>query len=739
VTSADFPSTRAAALAYRARGFFPVPIPPREKGPRIAGWQELRLSEAEIPALFPQGWNGGILTGTPSANLIDLDLDCAQAVSLARAWAPFTGMVHGRPSRPASHRWYRATGAVGYHKFADPEPPGTTLLELRGDLHQTLAPPSIHPEGEQVAWETFEDPGTVEPRALLHAAQKIAAGALLCDRWSKTSHAGDPVGHNAGLALAGFFLRRWSLDETTEFLGTVADAAGANRRKVEADILDTARRIEAGRPATGGKHLGEFFSRKVVSAVCSWLGLADGSPPSRIATGDGAAPAESLENLTDLSNARLFVAQHKSDVRYDFDAKSWKIYDGRRWVRDPSGHVERLAKQTVESLFEIAAVEPEDRRTKIRSHALRSQDGRKIESLLKLARSEAEVAMTRAAFDTDPWLLNCQNGTIDLRIGKLRPHSRIDMLTKLAPVTFDPAATSPLWDSFLRRIMTPELAAFLQRAAGYSMTGDAREQKWFEAYGGGANGKSTFLRTLQAMMGDYAASTSMDTLVAKRGGGASNDIARLAGARFVTAVEAEEGQRLAEERIKQMTGGDLIAARFLYQEHFEFRPTFKLWIATNHRLNIRGTDHATWRRVTEIPFTVSIPENEQDRELVERLQAELSGILSWAVAGCLLWLAHGLQEPPAVREATADYRRQEDLIGAFLEDSCYLDPAVRTPSRDLYAAYQAWCVRTGEKNPLSQMKLAPKLRERGLTPDRDSTTGRKVWLGIGLEPLSEGT
>jgi putative DNA primase/helicase len=310
------------------------------------------------------------------------------------------------------------------------------------------------------------------------------------------------------------------------------------------------------------------------------------------------------------------------------------------------------------------------------------------------------------------------------------------MLSKLAPVSFDPDADSPLWSAFLHKIMAgnPELIGFVQRAVGYSLTGDTSEQKFFVCWGGGANGKSTLLRTVQAMLGAYAVCTSIETLVVKRGSSATNDVARLAGARLVSAVEAEDGQRLAEERVKHMTGGDAIAARFLYHEHFEFRPTFKLWLATNHRPQVRGTDEAIWRRINLVPFTVSIPESEQDRKLPEKLEAELPGILAWSVAGCLRWQADGLATPGEVRAATDEYRRAEDTIGSFLEDCCDLFPDAITPARELYAAYVAWCERTGEKSPLSQKKLGPRLRERGLRPIRNSATYRHEWQGVALVP-----
>jgi len=330
-------------------------------------------------------------------------------------------------------------------------------------------------------------------------------------------------------------------------------------------------------------------------------------------------------------------------------------------------------------------------------------------------------------------LLNVQNGTLDLNTGKLRPHSRAALLTKLSPISYDAAATCPTWEAFLLRVMggRVHLVDFLRRAVGYTLTGRTDEQCLFLLYGTGANGKSTFLDTLGALLAEYSTQSDFETFEAKdkSGGGASSDLARLAGARLVMAVEAESGRRLAESRIKQITGGDMIAARFLFSEFFEFKPQFKLFLAANHKPEVRNNDEGIWRRIKLIPFEEYIKPAERDPRLMEKLRAELPGILAWAVRGCLEWQADGLATPAEVEAATASYREDMDRLGAFFEDCCLFGRQYRATARDLYGAYEGWCESNGER-PMPQRSFGLRLAERSLRQAKSA--GLRVWEGIGL-------
>jgi len=437
-----------------------------------------------------------------------------------------------------------------------------------------------------------------------------------------------------------------------------------------------------------------------------------------------------LPRLTDVGNAELFVKEHGHEVRFCYPWGRWFVWDGRRWAPDTQGRVELLAKQTIRRLYMAALDYEPEIREKIAKHALQSEKAPRIRALLEMARSEPGIPVLPEQLDRDPWLLNVLNGTLNLRTGELRKHRKQDLITKLAPVEFDPEATAPLWEAFLERVIPdPEVREFLQRAVGYSLTGDTSEQCLLLLYGTGQNGKSTFLETVRSLLGDYAQHTDFETFLAQRHKEIRNDIARLAGARFVTALEVEAGKKLAESLIKLLTGGDTVTARFLYSEFFEFKPTFKLFLACNHKPVIRGTDLAIWRRIRLVPFTVTIPEEEQDPHLADKLKQELPGILNWALEGCLAWQRDGLRPPTQVLEATKSYREEMDILGEFLAVCCKESVGARISSTLLYQEYLSWCERENE-HPISRKTFMMRLRERGFDVVRSH--GRRFFVGLTL-------
>lgn len=442
---------------------------------------------------------------------------------------------------------------------------------------------------------------------------------------------------------------------------------------------------------------------------------------------------EAREHLTDLGNARRLVKRHGENLRYCHLWGKWLVWNGRRWEKDETGAVLRLAKETVRSIYNEASQEVEDAvRRKIADHARKSESALRIRAMVALAESEPGIPVLPGELDRDPWLLNCANGTIDLRTGELRPHRREDLITKIVPVEYDPEAPCPTWLAFLERIMDgkKKLIAFLQRAAGYSLTASTQEQCFFLLYGTGANGKSVFLTTILAVMGDYGIQAAPDLLLAKSGESHPTEIADLFGARLVVATETEAGRRLAENLVKQLTGGDRLKARFMRQDFFEFEATHKIWLATNNKPIVKGTDYAIWRRIKLIPFTVTIPPEERDKSLPAKLRRELPGILAWAVEGCLEWQKRGLDEPAEVTAATAAYRDEQDILGSFITDCCIVNPLAKVAAKNLYKAYVNWCEENGE-HPLAQRNFGMRLTERGFTSQR-GTAGRHFWQGIGL-------
>ncbi len=300
------------------------------------------------------------------------------------------------------------------------------------------------------------------------------------------------------------------------------------------------------------------------------------------------------ERLTDLGNARRLVRLVGQDLRYVHAWSEWLIWSGSHWIRDQTGAVERYGKKVVEEIhLEAAAESNQDRRKALGKHAIASDSARSIRNMIALAQSEWTVAVPAEAVDRDPWLLNCRNGTLELRTGQLREHRREDLITKCVPAAYDPAAPCPRWEAFLGRIFAGRSALifFVQRALGYALTGDTREQALFLCCGVGANGKSTLLQTIRTLLSDYSGDLASSTLLARKGDVAisMNDLATLQGVRFVMTAESDMGRSLAEALVKQITGGDSIKVKRLYADVFAMTPAFKVWIATNHKPVIRGT------------------------------------------------------------------------------------------------------------------------------------------------------
>jgi len=436
--------------------------------------------------------------------------------------------------------------------------------------------------------------------------------------------------------------------------------------------------------------------------------------------------------LSELGNAERLVARHGHDIRYCHEWSKWLVWTGTHWQIDLTGEVERRAKETIRHMYKEAAnIEDEEQRAAVAKFAARSETNRAISAMVELAKSEPGIPVLSDQLDRDIWLLNCKNGTLDLRTGELRPHNRKDYITRIIPTEYNPYADFEEWAKFLHRIMNDnaELISFLQRAVGYSLTGSTREQCLFMLYGCGANGKTTFLEAISDVLAGYAQRTPTDTLLAKDTSGISNDIARLKGARFVVASEVEEGKRMAESLVKQMTGGEKMTARFMRAEYFEFTPHFKLWVGTNHKPVIRGTDQAIWRRIKLIPFNVTIPPEERDKNLLNKLRREMPGILNWAVMGCMDWQKNGLGEPEEVIKATNDYRSEMDVLTRFVSDCCTTATQRGTKSSELYKKYAEWSKDNGEF-ALSQTKFSTRMQEKGFSKIR--TSRGMVWEGIAI-------
>jgi len=437
-------------------------------------------------------------------------------------------------------------------------------------------------------------------------------------------------------------------------------------------------------------------------------------------------------NHTDQGNAERLVNRHGDDLLYVEAWGRWLVWDGARYRPDDTGEAVRRAKETVKAAYHEA--DPGDGRPvdgELSKHAIRSQAASRIRDMIFLAKSENGIAARTSDFDREDWLLNCENGTVDLRTGNLREHDRGDRITKMAGTSHDPEAEAPTWTAFVERVLPSEtMRRFVQKLCGYALTGDVSEQVLPFLHGTGANGKSTLVNTVLAAMGAYGQQAAPDLLLAKKGTHPT-ELADLFGARLVASVEVEDGRRMAEGLVKQLTGGERVKARYMRQDFFEFDPTHKVFLVANHKPEIRGTDHAIWRRIKMIPFDVTIPDAEKDERLPEKLRDELPGVLAWMVEGCLLWQQEGLGEPEEVKAATEGYRAEMDVLASFIEDRCVEHERAAALATPLYREYQNWCEENGEQ-PVKQTKFGLSLRERGFQKALQSGSRLKMWRGIGL-------
>jgi len=441
-----------------------------------------------------------------------------------------------------------------------------------------------------------------------------------------------------------------------------------------------------------------------------------------------------LVQLTDATTAYRLVTKFGDDIRYIAPWKKWIVWNNAYWETDIGGAlIHTRGLEIVRNIYgEIAKTADYRERIEIEKYAIKSESTRQRENFVRAARYIPELNGTVDDLDRDPWLLNAENGTVDLRTGELLPHRQEDKITKIANVRFDRNADCPKWKQFIREIMgyKGDLIAFLQTAAGWAISGDISEQSMFILYGTGANGKSTFLNVIMRILGDYAITTYAETFMKRSNDALTNDIARLRGTRFVITTESEQGRRLSEHLIKQATGNDQMTARFLYGEHFNFTPTFKIFMASNHKPVIKGTDHGIWRRIKLIPFTTTITEENMDRHLEQKLLEEKSGILNWLIEGLLRWKKEGLNTPSIVLNATDEYRGEMDVIGNFIRERCVQKEGAMIRARELFRVYQEWCEENNEM-ATSERLFGLRMKELGIAQKR--TAEARYWQDLAVQ------
>lgn len=447
------------------------------------------------------------------------------------------------------------------------------------------------------------------------------------------------------------------------------------------------------------------------------------------------------QGRTDTANSRRLIKAYGLRIIYCHEWKKWLSWEATHWQIDKTGTMDRFGKEIADSVWVEVGEDPSVEEAVAFGVKASSSGG--IAAMLRLAQSA--VPILPSDLDSNPWLFNCANGTIDLRTGDLRPHQKSDFFTKICPTAFNPEATSYEFDRFMESIFDNQtIIDFVQRLAGYCLTGSVAEQILSVFWGKGSNGKSTYLNALQYVLGsDYAAAAPPSLLIEKKQETHPTELADLFGKRLVIASETNHGARLAESTVKQLTGGDVISARRMREDFWTFKPTHKLILCTNHKPAVKGTDHAIWRRLVLVPFNRIFwnpdkgesgpPELKQDKSLPRKLEAEAEGILAWMVRGCLEWQSGGLQIPDDVRAATDEYRSQSDVVGNFVAQCCTVsnNPNCREKFSKLYERFEKWCNDNGDKLP-SKKFTGEYLRENGFEAKQSGV----VWyIGIMLKPF----
>ena len=467
-------------------------------------------------------------------------------------------------------------------------------------------------------------------------------------------------------------------------------------------------------------------------------------PEAKLAKAGSAVANGTDWQLTDAGNAYRLYDQHGHAIRYVPEMKKWFRYDGRQWCSDDLGQMMRLAMKTAGTIInEAAAIAPIDsaRSKKMYNHGVASLNEDRLRKLLVCA--QPLCAVRPQELDADNWKFNCANWTLDLRTGHPLPHNPTDLITRMSPVVYNPAATCPTFDQFMLTIMngSSDMISYIQKVLGSCLTGDITGQFLFVFYGSGANGKSTLLDTIRFILGELAG-LAPATLLAGSKQEHATEFADLKGKRLVVASETNAGDRLKDATVKMLTGEESIKARFMHCNFFEFVRTHKMILQTNHKPTLSDTGESMSRRLRLVPFAVTIPVGHRDPNLLEKLKAEASGILNWLLQGCGAWLCSGkrLDAPNEVMDATAAYLNDENPIKEFLDSRCIVSDRASVTRPQLIGTYTQWAQAAGVQKPLKSGDLYELiLRIGGVTcaqwRSEGSTVPTRGFHGIGLIPF----
>ena len=620
--------------------------------------------------VLSRGNNIGLILGVTSG-LLDVDLDCCEAKTLADIILPLPSATFDRGTADSGHYLYNAITTGPRKAFTSADK--STLVELRGDGAQTMIPPSVHPNGIRLEFNSFsEEANPIAYEELLQAVNLLAACSEIAQNWQEGCR------HELALSFSGF-ARKHGLEPNFIMQIVQRICQIANDPEVE-DRLNAVRSTFA-RPLEtligfSGllECLGEATAKRIADRFAGHSGQTiKGTDLTTIQHNiDGVVNYGQFADKANVTEAKMgtaFAEWLDGKAVYVFEKKQWMIWNGSYWEADQRSLITRLAYQFV---TEAKAALVDIGKYSDLSNLSQFESINRLENITKFATTDRSVSASE--FDTDPFLLAASDMWIDLTSGEAVAPNPSKLVSKALSVNFDQAADCPNFMKFLDDIFEceQELIGFVQRAIGYSLTGSTSEQCLFIMIGDGANGKSTFINVINKLLGLYGSTAASQTLIANGGNSIGDDLVDLIGARLITVSETEEGQSLAEAKIKQMTGGDRLKGRPLYGTHIQFNIIGKLWLATNSLPQINNTDHGIWRRIKAIPFNRTFSADEQDKTLGDKLIQELPGILNWAIDGCLAWQADELQTAQVIEDQVAEYKSAMDSISQFIQTG---DPA----------------------------------------------------------------
>ncbi len=697
-----------AALDYARRGWKPVPIGRKSKKPTDKGWQKRPFDPAQFNG---NAQNIAVQLGAASGGLVDVDLDCMDAIGFAPQFLPDTGAIFGHRSKPCSHQLYisdlhksESKANIPFREYVNGHA-GATIVELRigadGKGATTVLPPSMHVTGELVQWVRNGEPARVAGDDLKRAMTKLAVAALL-----KPRYPGQGSRHEGALVLGGVLARAgWQPDDIGHVVEVLARAAGDD--DVHDRVATAAGAVEAkanGTDVPGLPRFAELWGQDAADTLGKW-GLAAGALR-------GGEKGAGLEDAVALALAH----EHADDLRYIAKSSQWMRWAGECWQPEDT----LSAFDESRKLCRMAG----------------DSRARTVAAVVTLARTDRRMAATVDQWDRGAMLLNAKRATIDLATGTSRPPDRRDYLTKQAGAWIaEPGTPHPLWTGFLNLVTDADetLIDFLQRTAGYCLTGSTREHKLAFLYGPGANGKGVFVHTISTIMGDYAISAPIEMFLASTHDRHPTEIARLKGARLVVAQETQKGRRWDETKLKVLTSSDRLSGHFMRQDFFDFDPSHKLLITGNHKPSLGSVDEAIRRRLLLVPFTVEIPIEERDPDFAAKLAPEYPAILRWMVDGCLEWQRDGLAVPERVRKASDDYFANQDTLTQWIEDCC-LDhrgnPFAFEATRALFGSWKAWS-EARNMSAGTERTFAQNLADKGYAQDR--TKFARGFRGIQLK------